>query len=142
MYSEFIIKANSKPGSKPEVESTTNDKLYKDILIMSWAKIISVVAPIAIDMMFGDKDGDGAQQQQGLVAPPDPAKVFKKTDVAPFSFDKPTPTTGRARIVGAEPALEAVDPSAMESRYWSAIFSDAKAKSSMSFTGFSKRERD
>ena len=102
---------------------------------MSFIKlIIQIVAPMAMDKMFG---GDGAQpgqpgQRQGLVAPPDPSKIFKKGTVAPFTFDKPTPTTGRVRIVGGEPALEAVDPSTMESKYWEAIFSDAKAKSSMS----------
>jgi hypothetical protein len=98
------------------------------------ATIVGTVAPMILGKMFG---GDGAQpgqpgQRQGLVAPPDPSKIFKKGTVVPFSFDKPTPTTGRARIVGGEPALEAADPRTIESKYWEAIFSDAKAKSSMS----------
>ena len=98
---------------------------------------------MVIGKMFGG-DGDGAQQQpqqQGLVAPPDPSKIFKKSVLPPFSFDKPTPTTGRARIVGGEPALEAANPSTMESRYWSAIFSDAKSKSRISLTGI-REKRD
>jgi len=112
---------------------------------MSFIKlIIQVVAPMSIGKMFG---GDGAQpgqpgqpgQQQGLVAPPDPAKIFKKSVLPPFSFDKPTPTRDRVRIVGEEPALEAVDPSTMESKYWSAIFSDAKSKSRISLTGIRER---
>ena len=97
------------------------------------ATVIGVVAPMVLGKMFGPKGGQQQPgQQRGLVAPPDPSKIFKKAELAPFSFDKPTPTTGRARIVGGEPALEAANPSTMESRYWSAIFSDAKSKSSMS----------
>ena len=47
---------------------------------------------------------------------------------------------GQARPVGAEPALEAVNPSQMESRYWSAIFSDAKARSQIGFRGIGERD--
>jgi hypothetical protein len=138
MYSKFGTKA-SKP-QPPEIESTINDKLYKDILIMTWATIAIAVGTAAVQAMM-KPDEAAQQQQQGLVAPPDPSRIFKKGELAPFTFDKPTPTAGRARIVGAEPALEAADPSTMESRYWSAIFSDAKSKSTMSFKGFEKGDR-
>ena len=47
---------------------------------------------------------------------------------------------GQARPVGTEPALEAVNPSTMESRYWSAIFSDAKARSQIGFRGIGERD--
>jgi hypothetical protein len=138
MYSKFGSKVRRR-GSKPEVESTTNDKLYKDILIMAWGTIAVAVGSAAITYMQKKKGGEGEQpQQQGMVAPPDPSRIYKKTEVVPFSFDPPTPTAGRHRIVGAQQALEAVNPSEIESRYWSAIFSDAKAKSAMSFKGFEK----
>jgi hypothetical protein len=104
---------------------------------MSWATIIKIVAPIAINMMFGDKGGEG-EQQQGLVPPPQYSDYFKKRqyakEIGPFSIAKfEQQREGRpSTAIGAEPSLKAADPSTMESRYWSAIFSDAKSKSRIS----------
>ena len=108
---------------------------------MSWAIIIKVVAPIALDMMFnGDKGDDGAQK--GLVRPK-PPEVPGQREVEPFDPDDYPKRWGskEGSIIGAEPALKAVNPSTMEAKYWSAIFSDAKSKSRISLTGI-REKRD
>ena len=74
-----------------------------------------------------DKDSDGKPR---LVAKPEPPKAFKGRDIGDFSPRSFARDRADARgAVGAVAALSSVNPSERETRYWAAIFADAKRKS-------------
>ena len=110
-----------------------------------WGKIIEVALPIVIDLFKDkDKDGEGEGEDSRSLVRPRPPEVPKQREVTPFKPGSRLREYGgkfgkRGGIVGAEPALKAVDPSTLETKYWEAIFSDAKSKSRISLTGIGEK---
>ena len=77
-----------------------------------------------------DKDSDGKPR---LVAKPEPPKAFRSRDIGDFksglrSFADDRKDARRAAGAGGT-AIKSINPSERETRYWSAIFADAKRKS-------------
>ena len=90
------------------------------------------VATKVVGSIFGldgkDKDSDGKPR---LVAKPEPPKAFKGRDIGDFKSRLRSYAGDRkdAPIAGAVAALRSISPSERETRYWAAIFADAKRKS-------------
>ena len=103
-----------------------------------WTELIKIAIPVVIDM-FGGKDqpvqGDQPRDAQGnLVARPIPGELEKREKVKPWATASQmrafsNAAADMARPVGATPALKTASPSEVNSRYWAAIYSDAKRRS-------------
>jgi len=103
-----------------------------------WTELIKIAIPAVVDM-FSGKDqpvqGDQTKDAQGnLVAKPIPGELEKREKVKPWASESKmrafsNAAAGMARPVGATPALKSSNPSEVNSRYWAAIYSDAKRRS-------------
>ena len=103
-----------------------------------WKDLIKIAIPKIIDM-FGGKDqpkqgGPPRDAQGNLVTKPIPGELeerekVKSWDPVRHMRDFANVTSGKARPVGATPALKSSNPSEVNSRYWAAIYSDAKRRS-------------
>ena len=100
-----------------------------------WTDLIKIAVPAVVDM-FSGKDqpaqSDQTKDDQGnLVAKPIPGELEKREKVEPWTSmgGFSNINSGMARPVGATPALKSSSPSEVNSRYWAAIYSDAKRRS-------------
>ena len=100
-----------------------------------WTDLIKIAVPAVVDM-FSGKDqpaqSDQTKDDQGnLVAKPIPGKLPEREKIEPWTSmrDYLNINSGMARPVGATPALKSSSPSEVNSRYWAAIYSDAKRRS-------------
>ena len=100
-----------------------------------WTELIKIAIPAVVDM-FSGKDqpvqGDQTKDAQGnLVAKPIPGELPERKKVEPWTSmaGHLKIDSGIARPVGATPALKTASPTEVNSRYWAAIYSDAKRRS-------------
>jgi len=100
-----------------------------------WTDLIKIAVPAVVDMFSGkDQPAQGGQPrdaQGNLVAKPIPGELEKREKVKPWTSmrDHLNINSGVARPVGTTPALRTANPSEVNSRYWAAIYSDAKRRS-------------
>ena len=91
------------------------------------------VATKVVGSIFGldGKDKKSSDGKPRLVAKPEPPKAFKGRDIGDFKSRLRSFAGDRkdAPIAGAAAALRSISPSERETRYWAAIFADAKRKS-------------
>ena len=81
-------------------------------------------------------DSDSKESSDGkprLVAKPEPPKAFKSRDIGDFKSGLRSFAGDRKDARGAAgaggTAIKSINPSERETRYWAAIFADAKRKS-------------
>ena len=104
-------------------------------MAFSWATLIKIAVPYVVDMFSGKdqpvQSGQTKDAQGNLVAKPIPGKLPERKKVEPWTSmrDHLNINSGMARPVGATPALKTANPSEVNSRYWAAIYSDAKRRS-------------
>ena len=100
-----------------------------------FTNIIGALAgPLVTNVVGGifGLDGEDKKSSDGkprLVAKPEPPKAFKSREIKDFSPRSFAGDRKDAPIAGAVAALRSISPSERETRYWSAIFADAKRKS-------------
>ena len=102
-------------------------------MAFNWGEIIRVAVPFVVDFFTGGDDAEAGAQPEGkkkLVAKP-PPELEESEGPRPWS---PTArfsniNSSAARPVGATAALRSASPSEVNSRYWAAIYSDAKRRS-------------
>jgi hypothetical protein len=96
-----------------------------------WTKLIAAAIPAVVDYFGGGDDTEKEDKDKtNLVKKPTPGTLDKEqrklwSPTARYSdFDSRMPGA-----VGATPALKNVNPSELSSRYWAAIYDDAKRRS-------------
>ena len=101
-----------------------------------WTDLIKIAVPAVVDMFSGKDQPAQSNQtkddQGNLVAKPIPGKLPERERVKPWTSMGDfvgAGGSGMARPVGATPALKSSSPSEVNSRYWAAIYSDAKRRS-------------
>jgi hypothetical protein len=101
-------------------------------MALPWGEIIKFAVPF-VTRFFGSDDAAPAEDKRNLVMQPTRPELEKdRGDGTP----KWSPTarfsninSQKAQPVGATPALRSASPSELSSRYWAAIYSDAKRRS-------------
>ena len=102
-----------------------------------WTDLIKAAVPVVVDFFGGDKPTEDAQTtdaQGNLVAKPIPGELEKREKLKPWASESQmrafsNAAADMARPVGATPALRSVSPSELNSRYWAAIYEDARRRS-------------
>ena len=107
-------------------------------MAFGWTEIIKIAIPYVVDMFSGKdqpvQSGQTKDAQGNLVVRPIPGELEEREKVKPWASESKmrafsNAAAGMARPVGATPALKTASPSEVNSRYWAAIYSDAKRRS-------------
>ena len=103
-----------------------------------WTDLIKAGVPPIVDMFTGKdqpEQGDQPRDAQGnLVTRPIPGELEKREKLKPWASESQmrafsNAAADMARPVGATPALRSASPSELNSRYWAAIYEDARRRS-------------
>ena len=101
---------------------------------MGWSDLIKIAVPVVVDFFGGDKPtkADQTKDAQGnLVTKPIEGDLEERKKIEPWTsmIDFSSIDSRMAGPVGATPALKTASPSELNSRYWAAIYEDAKRRS-------------
>ena len=99
-----------------------------------WTDLIKIAVPVVVDFFGGDKPTEDAQTtdaQGNLVTKPIPGELEERKKIEPWTSmrDYLNIDSRMAGPIGATPALKSASPSELNSRYWAAIYEDAKRRS-------------
>ena len=103
-----------------------------------WQKAIEFAVPVVWDYFSGGDDdtaaAKAAEDKRNLVTKPIAGKLEEREKLKPWTSESKmkafaNASAGMAQPVGATPALRSASPSELSSRYWAAIYSDAKRRS-------------
>ena len=101
---------------------------------MGWTDLIKIAVPVVVDFFGGDKpakDDKTTDDKENLVTKPIAGELEERKKIEPWTSmrDFSSIDSRMAGPVGATPALKTASPSELNSRYWAAIYEDAKRRS-------------